>query len=193
MIISDDTLKNYHFSYFRLGLMEFIPKDSKISLAVFNFYGTLGWGVNGQMFNYDKVIPSSPNIEKKFEDIINKGYKLCIVECVAKNKLENFKNILEEYYTSFINKKICIDVFVIHNKKHYANLKSDLLKFFKPLNKSFGEKSFYCGDEIGPNHHNPFFRFSDNDLKISKQLGFNFVDPFEILGDYSLNKITVSD
>jgi hypothetical protein len=67
--------------------------SSKRTLAIFNFFGTLAWGIDGRLFNYENITPSSCHILEKFKQLHKSGYTLCILEYVGKNKLEEFKII----------------------------------------------------------------------------------------------------
>jgi hypothetical protein len=191
-----------YFTHFKLGpvaatqALPTIPEKEekkKITLAMFNFFGTLAYGDDGRLFNYEKVMASSPFLDQKFNELMSKGYTLAIVETMPKNKLESFRKLLENFYKIFSGNKLTFDVFVFNNKKHYEYFLPDLLEFYKPYNDVFGEKSFYCGDEVSPSYSNPFFRHSDNDLKISQHLGFYFYDPHEVASSYEINKSISSD
>jgi hypothetical protein len=160
---------------------------------MFNFFGTLAYGDDGRLFNYEKVMASSPFLDQKFNELTLKGYTLAIVETLPKNKLESFRKLLENFYKIFSGNKLTFDVFVFHNKKHYENFLPDLLQFYKPYNNVFGEKSFYCGDEVDTSYSNPYFRHSDNDVKIALHLGFYFRDPYEVISSYEINKSIAND
>lgn len=191
-----------HFTHFKLGPitkvnpLPSIPENNtskKITLAMFNFFGTLAYGDDGRLFNYERVMASSPLLDQKFNELSSKGYSLAIVETMPKNKIDSFRKLLESFYTIFSGNKLSFDVFVFSNKKHYEQFLPDLIEFYKPYNDIFGEKSFYCGDEVSPAYFNPFFRHSDNDLKISQHLKFYFYDPYEVFSSYEINKAISSD
>ena len=194
-----------YFTHFKLGPISKVnplPSFSnitekedkkKITLAMFNFFGTLAYGEDGRLFNYEKVMASSPFLDQKFNELSNKGYTLAIVETMPKNKLESFRKLLENFYKIFNGNKLSFDVFVFHNKKHYDHFLPDLIQFYKPYNDIFGEKSFYCGDEVSVNYSNPYFRHSDNDVKIAEHLGFYFYDPYEVFSSYEINKSISND
>jgi hypothetical protein len=190
-----------HFTHFKLGTVPFVSQlqplaendKKKITLAMFNFFGTLAWGDDGRLFNYEKVMASSPFLDQKFNELSSKGYTLAIVETMPKNKIDSFRKLLENFYKIFSGNKLVFDVFVFSNKKHYEHFFPDLIEFYKPYNNIFGEKSFYCGDEINSNYSNPFFRHSENDIKISQNLGFYFYDPYEVFSSYEINKSISND
>lgn len=201
-----------HFTHFKLGntpvgtTIPVIPtiksllsgidgtsEKKKITLAMFNFFGTLAYGDDGRLFNYEKVMASSPYLDQKFNELSSKGYTLAIVETMPKNKIDSFRKLLENFYKIFSGNKLVFDVFVFTNKKHYEHFLPDLLEFYKPYNNVFGEKSFYCGDEVDTSYSNPFFRHSDNDLKIALNLGFYFHDPYEVISSYEINKTIAND
>lgn len=194
-----------HFTHFKLGNVSIIPtipetqittdknERKKITLAMFNFFGTLAYGDDGRLFNYEKVMASSPFLDQKFNELTSKGYTLAIIETMPKNKIDSFRKLLENFYKIFSGNKLVFDVFVFNNKKHQENFLSDLLEFYKPYNNVFGEKSFYCGDEVSLTYSNPFFRHSDNDIKIAQNLRFFFYDPYEVIFSYEINKSIASD
>jgi hypothetical protein len=186
-----------HFTHFKLGPIASVNslplEPKKITLAMFNFFGTLAYGDDGRLFNYERVMASSPLLDQKFNELSSKGYTLAIVETMPKNKLESFRKLLENFYSIFNGNKLSFDVFVFNNKKNYQHFLPDLIDFYKPYNDVFGEKSFYCGDEISLTHPNPFFRHSDNDIKIAEYLKFYFYDPYDVFSSYEINKSIVND
>lgn len=198
----DSNLKMY-FTHFKLGpvvkvnplpaLQTISENKKKITLAMFNFFGTLAYGDDGRLFNYEKVMASSPFLDQKFNELMSKGYTLAIVETMPKNKLESFRKLLENFYKIFNGNKLSFDVFVFSSKKHYENFLPDLVEFYNPYNDVFGDKSLYCGDEVCTIYSNPFFRHSDNDFKIAEHLGFHFYDPNEVFSNYEVNKSISND
>jgi len=162
-----------------LGKLEM--DNEKISLAVFNFFGTLVWGENGTLLNYDKIVLGSPFCKENLKILQDKGFVICITEYIPESKLSKFVNTVETFYMTVQN-KVSIHFFAYTNREY--NIKEGLVKYFKPVNNIFGKKSFYCGDNVGKDESFPWFRYSDSDIKIAKSLDFNFYNPMQILGKY---------
>lgn len=182
-----------HFNTFLLTNSKVkLPEDHK-SLAIFNFFGTLAWGIDGSLFNYKNITPSSPYIVEKFNQLHKAGYSICILEFMSKNKVEEFKKLLMAFYEIFKNPFFEIHCFILTNKKYYDYLLADLLYYFEPSDSKFSEKSFYCGDEVSIDNHNPFFRHSDKDAQIAKKLNFRFFDPQRVIQNYESNKFICKD
>jgi hypothetical protein len=158
------------------------PDNSKITLAVFNFFGTLIWGENGTLINYDKIILSSPFCKENLKLLQDKGFVICITEYVPENKISKFLAVVDIFYMS-VQSKVSIHFFA-YNKKDY-NIKEGLCTYFKPLHNKFGKQSFYCGDNIGKDDSFPWYRYSDSDTKIAKLLEFKLYNPIQILGRYN--------
>ena len=171
------------------------PEDGKMTLAVFNFFGTLVWGENGKLINYERVILSSPFCKEKLKEIQDKKYIICVLEYIPENKIQKFLGSVELFYLSVMN-KVTIHFFIYTDKK-YSLLKEGIIKYFEPENGIFGKKSFYCGDNIGKNTSFPWYRYSDSDIQLSKKLNFSFYEPLQILGsyyekDYLLNTLYIT-
>ena len=66
------------------------PDNEKLSLSVFNFFGTLVWGENGKLINYDKIILSSPFCKENLKILQDKGFVICVVEYVPENLFSKF-------------------------------------------------------------------------------------------------------
>jgi hypothetical protein len=130
---------------------------------------------------------------EKFKQLHKAGYKICILEYMSKNKVEEYKKLLRAFYEIFKNPPFEIHCIIITNKKNYDYLLVDLVSYFEPEDLIFGEKSFYCGDEASLISHNPFFRHSDKDYQIAKKLNFRFFDPHSILDNYENNKLINKD
>lgn len=159
------------------------PENDKISLGIFNFFGTLIWGENGTLINYDKIILSSPFCKENLKILQDKGYIICVLEYVPENKIQKFLNTVEIFYMT-VQHKVSIHFF-IYTKKDYEGIKTGFLNYFKPRNNMFGKQSFYCGDNIGKESSFPWFRYSDSDVILSKTLEMKFYDPIQILGRYN--------
>jgi hypothetical protein len=156
------------------------------SLALFSFFGTLVWGESGALYDYDRILLSSPVLKENLINLNNLGYTICVIEYVPEKKLEKFENLVNIFYQSVNNK---IDIFFFAYTEKDINISNKLIKFFDPECKnSFGKNSFYCGIEIDKYHDFPWFRKSDRDTKISKQLSMNLYNPNDILGYYSNKK-----
>lgn len=157
------------------------PDNEKISLAVFNFFGTLIWGENGTLINYDKIILSSPFCKENLKVLQDKGFVICVIDYIPESKLLKFANSIDTFYMT-VQYKVSIHFFAYTNKEY--NIKEGLVNYFKPLHNKFGKQSFYCGDNIGKDDSFPWFRYSDSDIKIAKNLDFKFYNPIQILGKY---------
>jgi hypothetical protein len=184
---------NFHFESFTLTNSKVECSENNKTLALFNFFGTLAWGIDGKLFNYNSITPSSPHIAEKFRQLHKSGYTICIIEYMGKNKIEEYKKLLTAFYEIFKNPLYEIHCIVLTNKKHYDYLLDDLILYFNPKDSVFGDKSFYCGDEVSCKNHNPFFRHSDRDYLISKKLNFRFFDPYSVLQNYENNKLIIKD
>jgi hypothetical protein len=171
----------YCYPKFGENLKTLDMDNNKISLAIFNFFGTLIWGENGTLINYDKIILSSPFCKENLKMLQDKEFVICIIEYIPENKLSKFMSILDIFYMTVQN-KVSIHFFA-YTERNY-NIKDGLIKYFRPLNNNFGKQSFYCGDNVGKYDSFPWFRYSDSDTKIAKSLDFKFYNPIQILGKY---------
>jgi hypothetical protein len=171
------------FCYPKFGenLAKLDSDEEKISLAVFNLFGTLLWGENGTLINYDKIVLSSPFCKENLKILQDKGFVICVIEYIPESKLSKFVNTIDTFYMTVQN-KVSIHFFAYTNKEY--NIKEGLIKYFKPLHDKFGKKSFYCGDNIGKDESFPWFRYSDSDKKLAESLNFKFYNPIQILGKY---------
>jgi hypothetical protein len=151
------------------------------SLALFSFFGTLVWGESSILYDYNRIVLSSPNSKENLILLKNSGYTICVIDFVPKKKLKNFKNMIEIFYQSLSN-KISVHFFVYTEKT--VNILKGLQMYFKPQNNKFGKKSFYCGIEIDKYHEFPWFRKSDKDVKLAKDLSFKFYNPNSVLGSH---------
>lgn len=157
------------------------PDNQKITLALFNFFGTLIWGENGTLINYDKIILSSPFCKENLKLLQDKGFVICVIDYIPENKLSAYLKIIDIFYMTVQN-KVSIHFFAYTKKD--CNIKEALCHYFKPLQNKFGKNSFYCGDNVGKEDSFPWFRYSDSDLQIAKALDFTFYNPIQILGKY---------
>jgi len=171
------------YGYFLLGdkLSNLDMNNTKLSLALFNFFGTLVWGEDSYLYNYDKILPSSPLIKENLSIIQDRGYTLCVIEYVPLEKISKFKYLMNVFYQS-LDTKVSV-FFFIYTKKD-VNIYSGLLKFFNPEKQRFGKSSFYCGFQAGKFNMVPWFRYCDKDLQLSTTMNFQFYDPIEVLGTY---------
>lgn len=156
------------------------PDDGRITLALFNFFGTLVWGENGTLINYEKLSLSSPFCKENLKNIQDKKYIVCVLEYIPENKIDKFLNAVEIFYLSVMN-KVTIHFF-IYTDKNYTFIKEGLIKYFAPEKGIFGKKSFYCGDNVGKDSSFPWYRYSDSDSELAKKLEFKFYEPIQILG-----------
>jgi hypothetical protein len=172
------------YGYFLFGenLSSFDMNNTKMTLALFNFFGTLVWGEDSYLYNYNKILPCSSLIKENLSILHNKGYTICIAEYVTPDKILKFKNLMNVFYQG-LERKVSI-FFFIYTKKD-VNIYNGLLKFFTPEKQKFGKKSFYCGFQAGKFNNVPWFRYSDKDLQLANSMNFEFYDPIEVLGSYS--------
>ena len=119
--------------------------NKKFSLALFSFFGTLVWGESSILYDYNRIILSSPNSKENLIHLKNSGYTICVIEFVPKKKLQKFKKLIEIFYQSLCN-KISVNFFVYTEKN--VNILEGLNVYFQPENRKFGKNSFYCGIEV---------------------------------------------
>lgn len=163
------------------------PKN--FTLALFSLFGTLVWGESSMLYDYNRIILSSPEIKENLTYLKELGYTICVIEYVPEKKLESFKKIVDIFYQSVDDK---IDIYFFAYTGKDTNLYEKLIKFFSPECGKFGKNSFYCGIEIDKYNDFPWFRKSDRDIKISKQLNMKFYNPNDILGCY-INKVYIKN
>jgi hypothetical protein len=161
--------------------------NEKITLAIFNFFGTLVWSVKGELYtlNPDNLIYSASTIETIISTYIENGYTICILEVVKNiNLIEPFKKCVQ----NFIIKNGIKANIIITSEKNFdkdENVISKILyDFFNPVYR-FGKKSFYCGDEIDFYDSNPWYRLSDLDTRICNNINFKFKNPTDVFGEFS--------
>ena len=178
-----ERIDEYFYGYFLFGenLSSFDMNNTKLTLALFNFFGTLVWGEDSYLYNYNKTIPSSKTIKENLCIIKDRGYTICVVEYVPYEKISKFKHLMNVFYQS-LESKVSI-FFFVYTKKD-VNIQNGLLKFFSPEKNRFGKKSFYCGFQGGNFNNVPWFRYSNKDLGVASKLDFNYYDPIEVLGEY---------
>jgi hypothetical protein len=164
-------------------------QEEDISLAIFNFFGTLAWGENGTIkeYRFEKLFPCSQLLTYNFESLINKHYTPCIIEFCSSKKINLLKSCLENFVNIY-SLKVHIFIFVydrcIHDKNKYERITISLFNYFRPKSLLFGLKSFICGHKISKTHEVPWFRKSSEDIILSKKLNFKFYDPITTLGTY---------
>jgi hypothetical protein len=153
----------------------------KFSLSLFTFFGTLVWGESSILYDYNRIILSSPTSKENLILLKNSGYTICVIEFVPKKKLQNFKKMIEIFYQSLCN-KISVHFFVYTEKN--VNILEGLNLYFNPENSKFGKNSFYCGIEVDKYDEFPWFRKSNKDVKLAKQLSMKFYNPNSVLGSH---------
>ena len=176
---------NKKLDYHSLKKCEFLI-ESKITVALFNFYGTLAWGYNGEMLCYDsnKLIFSSPVVDLMLNTYSGYGYQICILEVVKNESLiEPVKKCIEEFLNLHNLKYNVIVISYNHFNRNSFILNKILYDFYNPSHK-FGKKSFYCGDQIDEYDADPWFRLSNLDTRISNSLGFPLKKSSEIVGSF---------
>jgi hypothetical protein len=133
------------------------------------------------LYDYSRIILSSPNSKENIIFLKNSGYTICVIEFVPKKKLQKFKKLIEIFYQSLCN-KISVHFFVYTEKN--LNILEGLNNYFKPENRKFGKGSFYCGIEVDKYDEFPWFRKSNKDVKFAHQLSFKFYNPNNVLGSH---------
>jgi hypothetical protein len=176
---------NKSLDYHYLKKCDFINEE-KITLSVFNFYGTLVWGYNGEMLCYDssKLIYSSPVADLVLNTYTSYGYEVCIFE-ITKNRslIEPVKKCIQKFLdTHNLKYNVIITSYENFNKGSFI-LNKILYDFYSPVYK-FGKKSFYCGDQIDEYDADPWFRLSNLDERVTKSMGLALKKSNEILGDF---------
>jgi len=158
------------------------PDDKRITLGLFNFFGTLVWGEKGIMYSYERLILSSPFCKEKLIDLSNKGYTICVMDYVPKSFLGKYAEALSIFYQS-VQDKITISFFA-YTKRNISYIFKGLKTFFTPLYDSFGINSFYCGDDLDSKNPIPWYRGTRKDIILANELNLILYEPHECLGCY---------
>ena len=182
-------------------------KNEETNLALFNFFGTLTWGENGTIreYNFSKLLTCSQFLKCNLDSLIKKKYTPCIIEFCNSKHINILKSCIENFITIYSLK---VYVFIFINVSEVDGIKSidkaerltnSFLNIFAPKNDIFGIKSFVCGHRISKTHVVPWFRKSSEDLILSKKLNFKFYDPITALGlsdnylfVYELNELSIT-
>jgi hypothetical protein len=161
------------------------PDQVKFCLGIFSFFGTLVQSEKGLICDYKDIILTSPLIKENLFEIKNKGYTICILEYVNKNKLNKLLNVIRTFYQTIQN-TITIHFFVFTDKSMILDgrIYDGLISYFNPKNNKFEPNSFYCGFKMKKIHHYPWFRYNSEDLTLGNNLKMKVYNPHETIGYY---------
>lgn len=173
--------------FFRDDVDSLNPEEKFFSLALFNFFGTLVWGESGKLYDYDRVVLSSPICKERFTELNEKGYSICILEYVPRKKISAFLRLVKLFIQQFYG-RISIFCF-LYTKEPNPKIQEGLIKFFNPFNGKFGKNSFYCGDNLHKLNTFPWYRNFNKDMKLSETLRVKFYEPADVIGIYDQTKI----